>query len=84
MAFDLSSFHLSFDDEFNSFHSSPDGSAGWQTTFYFGGRSLPSNGEQEYYSDPTVGANPFSLANGAIRATMSGACTTLHECITIN
>jgi beta-glucanase (GH16 family) len=69
MAFDLSSFHLSFDDEFNTFTSTPDGSAGWQTTFYFGGRSLPSNGEQEYYSDSTVGANPFSLANGALTIT---------------
>lgn len=67
--FDSSTFHLSFDDEFNSFTSSPNGSTGWQTTYYFGGRSLPSNGEQEYYSDSTVGVNPFSVQNGELTIT---------------
>src|SRR5690348_9621237 len=66
---DLSAFKLTYDDEFNSFDSSPDGSHGYQTTFYFGGRSLPSNGEQEYYSDSTVGVNPFSLQNGELTIT---------------
>jgi beta-glucanase (GH16 family) len=68
---DLSQFHLSYDDEFNSFTSSPDGSSGYKTTFYFGGRSLPSNGEQEFYSDPSVGVDPFSLGNGALTITAS-------------
>jgi beta-glucanase (GH16 family) len=66
---DLSGYQLTYDDEFNSFTSTPDGSHGYQTTFYFGGRSLPSNGELEYYSDSTVGVNPFSLANGALTIT---------------
>jgi beta-glucanase (GH16 family) len=69
MALDLSGYHLTYDDEFNSFTSSPDGSQGYQTTFYFGGRSLPSNGEQQYYSDSTVGVNPFSLQNGELTIT---------------
>jgi beta-glucanase (GH16 family) len=65
----LIGFTLTYDDEFNSFASSPDGSNGYRTTFYFGGRSLPSNGEQEYYSDSSVGMNPFSLQNGALTIT---------------
>src|SRR5690242_3568002 len=66
----LTGFKLTFDDEFNSFSSSPDGSTGkYQTTFYFGGRSLPSNGEHEFYSDSSVGVNPFSLQNGALNIT---------------
>ncbi|MGE5540657.1 MAG: carbohydrate-binding domain-containing protein, partial [Gemmatimonas sp.] len=69
MALDLSQFHLSYDDEFNSFKSSPDGSSGYKTTFYFGGRSLPSNGEQEFYSDSSVGVNPFSNQNGELTIT---------------
>jgi len=68
---DLSNFHLTFNDDFNTFDSSPDGSHGWKTQFYFNGRSLPSNGEQEYYSDTSVGVNPFSLANGVLTITAS-------------
>jgi beta-glucanase (GH16 family) len=68
----LSNFKPTFDDEFNSFTSSPTGGAGtWQTTFYFGGRTLSSNGEQEFYSDSSVGVNPFSLQNGALQITAS-------------
>jgi beta-glucanase (GH16 family) len=63
---DLTNFHLTFNDDFNSFDSSPDGSHGYQTTFYFGGRSLPSNGEQGYYSDASVGVDPFHLDNGSL------------------
>ena len=67
---DLSGFKLTYDDEFNSFSSSPDGSTGqYKTSFYFGGRSLPSNGEHEFYSDSSVGTNPFSLHNGALDIT---------------
>src|SRR5476649_2281750 len=64
----LSNFKLSFDHEFNTFTSSPSGANGaWQTTFYFGGRTLSGNGEQEFYSDSSVGSNPFSLQNGALQ-----------------
>ena len=56
-----------FDDEFNSFVSSPDGSTGlWRTSMSNGNRSLATNGEQEYYSDSSVGVNPFSLKNGVL------------------
>ncbi|MGE5537732.1 MAG: carbohydrate-binding domain-containing protein [Gemmatimonas sp.] len=66
---DLSAYKLTYDDEFNSFAWSPDGSSGYKTTLYFGGRFLGANGDQQYYSDPTVGVNPFSLANGALHIT---------------
>ena len=51
---DLTGFTLTYDDEFNTFTSTPDGSHGYQTTFYFGSRELYSNGDLEYYSDSTV------------------------------
>jgi beta-glucanase (GH16 family) len=63
---DLSNYHLTFNDDFNSFDSSPDGSHGWKTKFYFDGRSLPSNGEQGFYSDSSVGVDPFHLDNGSL------------------
>jgi len=65
-----SGLHLTFDDEFNSFSSSPDGSSGtWTTTYPFGGetaRTLPANHEAEFYSDNSVGENPFSVNNGVL------------------
>jgi beta-glucanase (GH16 family) len=59
-----------FDGEFNSFVSSPDGSTGlWKTTMANGNRTLGSNGEEEYYSDSSVGVNPFSVNNGVLDIT---------------
>src|SRR3954463_5947479 len=75
----LSGFKLTYDDEFNSFKSSPDGSSGYQTTFYFGGRELYSNNDLQYYSDSTVGVNPFSLANGALQITASPGSNPDHQ-----
>jgi beta-glucanase (GH16 family) len=60
---------LTFDDEFNSFLSSPNGSVGWMTSYPYGGesaRALPGNHEAEYYSDSSVGVNPFSDSNGVL------------------
>lgn len=60
---------LTFDDEFNTFVASPNGSQGWMTTYPYTGeamRSLYTNSEAEYYSDPSVGENPFSDANGVL------------------
>src|SRR3954464_15406414 len=66
MALDLSTFTLTFNAAFNNFNFSPDGNGAWKTEFYFGGRSLPSNGEQEFYSDASVGADPFHLQDGSL------------------
>jgi beta-glucanase (GH16 family) len=57
----LSNFHLTFDDEFNSF-------SGWDTTI-FGSRTLSGNGGQEFYSDSSVGVSPFTLHNGELTIT---------------
>ncbi len=67
---------LVFDDEFKNFVSSPDGSQGWMTSFPYGGdaaRTLSGNNEAEYYSDKSVGKNPFSLKNGVLSITASNA-----------
>ena len=54
---------LTFDDEFDRFEHSPDGSRGWMTR-YTHGRTLPH--ELEFYSDSSVGADPFSVEDGAL------------------
>ena len=67
---------LVFDDEFNNFVSSPDGSQGWMTSLPYGGeaaRTLSGNNEAEYYSDSSVGKNPFSDKNGVLSITASKA-----------
>jgi beta-glucanase (GH16 family) len=64
-ALDLSGYTLSFDDEFNTFSWNGGGNKGtWSTTYSYGERKL--NDEQELYSDPTIGANPFSTQDGAL------------------
>jgi beta-glucanase (GH16 family) len=64
---DLSNYHLTFDDEFNSFSASPNGSGTtWETKYWWGGRSLGSN---DFYLDPSVGGlgeTPYSTVNGAL------------------
>jgi beta-glucanase (GH16 family) len=68
MAVDLSNFHLTFDDEFNSLSASPSGSGTkWETKYWWGGRQL--NGASDYYLDGSVGnlgQTPYSLSNGAL------------------
>ena len=60
---------LTFDNEFNTFTSSTNGSTGWMTTYPYGGESdytEVNNKEAEYYSSPSLGENPFSLNNGVL------------------
>ena len=35
----LAGYHLTFDDEFSAFASSPDGSSGWQTQYPYDSRT---------------------------------------------
>ena len=68
--------NLTFDDEFNSFVSSPDGSVGWMTTYPSWGestRTAPLNHEAQYYSDSSVGVDPFSISNGILSITAAPA-----------
>lgn len=65
---------LVFDDEFNSFTSSGNGTSGsWMTNFTFGGEgayTLSSNHESQFYSSETTGPNsPFSLKDGVLNIT---------------
>src|ERR1700712_1196581 len=67
-----------FDEEFNVFISSPDGSTGtWMTTYPYGGEAadtLTANDEAEYYSSDVSGSNsPFSLSGGNLNITASPA-----------
>lgn len=75
---DTSKLRITFDDEFNTFSSSADGSTGWKTQLGFYGRSarnLYYNGEAQYYSDSSVGTNPFSVSNGVLSITASVAAS---------
>src|SRR5262249_6457577 len=65
----LPNMTLRFDDEFNTFVSSPMGTQGWMTQGGNVWRTLSSNNELEYYSDSSVGVNPFSDANGILTIT---------------
>ncbi len=61
---------LSFDDEFNSFSASANGvGTTWMTAYSHGERTLASNHEAEYYSDSSVGVNPFAIDNGVLDIT---------------
>jgi beta-glucanase (GH16 family) len=67
---------LTFDEEFDHFQTSPDGSVGWMTAYPYAGRSaraLPDNGEDEFYSDSSVGAHPFSVRDGILTITADRA-----------
>jgi beta-glucanase (GH16 family) len=67
LAANLPNMRMVFDDEFNSFVSSPNGSQGWMTQ---GGNLWRNLNEQDtYYSDSSVGYNPFSDSNGVLNIT---------------
>jgi len=78
---DFGSLTPTFAEEFNSFRATPGGltDAGvptWRTTFHNGDRTLWGNREAEYYSDPSVGVNPFALNNGVLEITAAPSSTT--------
>jgi beta-glucanase (GH16 family) len=69
----VSAIRLTFDDEFDKFVSSPNGNAGWMTAFPYEGeaaRALPAplstNKEAQFYSDLSVGVNPFRVHDGVL------------------
>ncbi len=67
----LVGYHLTYDNEFTNsaaFVTSANGSVGFANSYSFG-RSLPSNGEAEYYVDPNAGPSPFSVQNGELTIT---------------
>jgi beta-glucanase (GH16 family) len=60
---------LTFSSDFSGFANGGNGGAMWQTTLPRNGRNIPGTGELEYYSDPTVGSDPFSVSDGALSIT---------------
>jgi beta-glucanase (GH16 family) len=83
-ALNLAGYHLSYDDEFNAMPTmSPvAGQAQYDTTLdgfpNYQGMRILANGDQQYYTDSTIGSSPFSIVNGAlvISATYVGAGNT--------
>ncbi len=69
----LADLTQTFSSNFNNFVGSPNGSQGWQTTLPHGARTLATNGELEYYSDPSVGYDPFSVQNDILDITAEPA-----------
>lgn len=69
---DLSRYDIVFSDEFDAL-SLFDGTSGtWNTTGYWGSRTLNGNGEQQFYVDPAyggLGLDPFSVADGVLTIT---------------
>jgi hypothetical protein len=68
---DLSAFHLTFDDEFNSFSEVRSGSTAhaWISNGN-GGNTKYNAPERQYYGNPTAGGfNPFTLRGGALTIT---------------
>jgi beta-glucanase (GH16 family) len=62
---------VTFDEEFDTFAWSPTGSQRWMTRFPYGGtaqRTLTAQ-EDEYYSDASVGVDPFRLRDGLLDIT---------------
>jgi beta-glucanase (GH16 family)/Ca2+-binding RTX toxin-like protein len=75
---DYASLRLTFADEFDTFAASPtgwgsSGEAAWRTTYLWGARTLSSNREAQYYSDPTVGVDPFTVRDGVLHVTAAPA-----------
>jgi beta-glucanase (GH16 family) len=63
-----SGLKLTFDDEFNSLSASPNGAATtWMSSYVNGARTQAQ--ELGYFSDSSVGVNPFSVANGVLTIT---------------
>ncbi|KQP75510.1 hypothetical protein ASF60_23215 [Methylobacterium sp. Leaf113] len=63
---------LSFAEEFNGLSASATGNGTvWKSSLGIGSqdRTLGSNNEAQYYTDKSVGLNPFSISNGVLSIT---------------
>jgi beta-glucanase (GH16 family) len=68
-----SSLQLTFTSDFSQFGSSGAGPQIWDTTLPHGLRTITGTGEKEYYSDSSVGTNPFTLDGNGLDITASTA-----------
>jgi beta-glucanase (GH16 family) len=58
-----------FSSNFTGFANHGSGGSMWQTTLPHGLRNIGGTGELEYYSDPSVGIDPFSFDDGSLDIT---------------
>ncbi|WP_162937664.1 family 16 glycosylhydrolase [Indioceanicola profundi] len=66
---DMSNYTLQFNEQFDSFRLWGESGAVWKTSGYWDERSLPGNGEKQFYIDPdykNLGINPFKHSNGVL------------------
>lgn len=72
---------LTFNEEFDGFSASATGSGTvWKTTYKINDqlRTLSSNKEAQYYSDSSVGVNPFSVQDGILTITAAPGSNPLN------
>lgn len=58
-------WHITFDDEFNTFAPYTGFAGTWQTGYWWG-RTNPGTREIEYYADHSPGTGPFAVHDGAL------------------
>ncbi|MGI4955737.1 MAG: family 16 glycosylhydrolase [Janthinobacterium lividum] len=78
----VSTTRITFDEEFNDLSLSSGSGTRWLTQFPYWGNdaySLWGNHELEFYSNPSIGVNPFSLQNGALVITASPGSNILNQ-----
>jgi beta-glucanase (GH16 family) len=63
--------HVTFESHFDSLNNTAAGEGDWMTTGASGWRTLGNNKEAEYYSDASVGTNPFSVRDHVLTITAS-------------
>ncbi|HET6305622.1 MAG TPA: glycoside hydrolase family 16 protein [Rhodopila sp.] len=70
-----SQLQQTFSSNFSGFANGGGGGAMWQTTLPHGLRTIAGTGEEEYYSDPSVGVDPFSVNDGSLDITATAGST---------
>src|ERR1700722_7570046 len=70
-----SELEQTFASNFNQFADGGSGGPMWQTTLPHGLRNIAGTSELEYYSDPSVGVDPFTVNNGSLDITASAGST---------
>jgi beta-glucanase (GH16 family) len=65
----ITGMRLTFESHFSSLRTQAFGEKNWMTTGPTGWRTLQSNREAEYYSDASVGVDPFRVDNGILTIT---------------
>jgi beta-glucanase (GH16 family) len=70
-----SDLEQTFSSNFSQFAGSGTGGSMWKTTLPHGLRTIAGTGELEYYSDSSVGVDPFSVDDGVLDITATAGST---------